>query len=324
MTHPSSIVQRCRRSAFTLIELLVVIAIIAILAAILFPVFAQAREKARQITCVSNLKNFALAYLMYAQDNDECMPPATVDAWCIGPATATKYGVSQRGPQVLLDPYVKNAGVYACPDDSGIGTDPTNSPGYDKTGLSSPASGYSMPGDTTFAAAYGHSYKFTKENLSIIGPNGGACVAAGSKYNCYGGIALKAGDLVGGLAPTGAKDAVGNPKFNWTGPGQLPPNPMPLSFFNLPAQTVLMHCQNPGSGWPNQGALPAGQTPWHQNGEGFAFADGHAHFEARVDKPKTGLDPANPYQTDRFCDGPTGPPPIGTTDMCSSLVRQAP
>ena len=62
------------RRAFTLIELLVVIAIIAILAAILFPVFAQAREKARAITCVSNLKSVGLAAMMYAQDYDESLP----------------------------------------------------------------------------------------------------------------------------------------------------------------------------------------------------------------------------------------------------------
>src|SRR5579862_9180182 len=66
---------RGRKTAFTLIELLVVIAIIAILAAILFPVFAQAREEARSISCLSNTKQMALAQLMYAQDYDESIVP---------------------------------------------------------------------------------------------------------------------------------------------------------------------------------------------------------------------------------------------------------
>jgi prepilin-type N-terminal cleavage/methylation domain-containing protein len=63
-----------RRKGFTLIELLVVIAIIAILAAILFPVFAQARDKARQTTCTSNTKQTALAFMMYINDYDETFP----------------------------------------------------------------------------------------------------------------------------------------------------------------------------------------------------------------------------------------------------------
>src|SRR5256885_5437199 len=70
------------RRAFTLIELLIVIAIIAILAAILFPVFAQAREKARQATCQSNLKQIGSAFAMYVQDYDECFPNTGVpDLW---------------------------------------------------------------------------------------------------------------------------------------------------------------------------------------------------------------------------------------------------
>lgn len=102
--------------AFTLIELLVVIAIIAILAAILFPVFAQAREKARAISCVSNEKQIGLAIMQYVQDNDEYLPMSvTRDAAGIG-----------RDWSLLVNPYVKNGdnpsgfsalqgGVWRCP-----------------------------------------------------------------------------------------------------------------------------------------------------------------------------------------------------------------
>ena len=66
-----------KKRGFTLIELLVVIAIIAILAAILFPVFARAREAARKSSCQSNLKQFGSAFMMYTQDYDECFPPTS-------------------------------------------------------------------------------------------------------------------------------------------------------------------------------------------------------------------------------------------------------
>ena len=72
------------RKGFTLIELLVVIAIIAILAAILFPVFAQAREQARRSTCLSNLKQNGLAMLMYTSDYDDTLPSVTISWWCAG------------------------------------------------------------------------------------------------------------------------------------------------------------------------------------------------------------------------------------------------
>lgn len=88
------------RSAFTLIELLVVIAIIAILAAILFPVFTQAREKARQTTCISNLKQLGIALAMYSQDYDETMMVAQAR--------------TLRWPQ-LLSPYVKLRAFVFCP-----------------------------------------------------------------------------------------------------------------------------------------------------------------------------------------------------------------
>jgi prepilin-type N-terminal cleavage/methylation domain-containing protein/prepilin-type processing-associated H-X9-DG protein len=100
------------RAAFTLIELLVVIAIIAILASILFPVFAQAREKARQITCASNLKQLGLATLQYQQDNDEYNP------YVYGNNDNAWRGGGDRSWETLILPYVKSIGVYACPDDT--------------------------------------------------------------------------------------------------------------------------------------------------------------------------------------------------------------
>ena len=93
------------RRGFTLIELLVVIAIIAILAAILFPVFARAREKARQASCMSNLKQIALGALMYAQDYDEKLASDLFGG-----------GTNYSGRWFLrVYPYIKNLQLYTCP-----------------------------------------------------------------------------------------------------------------------------------------------------------------------------------------------------------------
>jgi prepilin-type N-terminal cleavage/methylation domain-containing protein/prepilin-type processing-associated H-X9-DG protein len=95
-----------RNAGFTLIELLVVIAIIAILAAILFPVFARAREKARQATCASNLKQVGLATIMYAQDYDEVLPPILMEA-----------GGGMYAVNDILHPYTRNDQLWLCPSD---------------------------------------------------------------------------------------------------------------------------------------------------------------------------------------------------------------
>jgi prepilin-type N-terminal cleavage/methylation domain-containing protein/prepilin-type processing-associated H-X9-DG protein len=97
-------------SGFTLIELLVVIAIIAILAAILFPVFAQARAKARQAACLSNLKQIGTAEQMYMQDYDETVHEV------LSCGAVSKAGTCQITYAQLLQPYLKNIGVFACPD----------------------------------------------------------------------------------------------------------------------------------------------------------------------------------------------------------------
>jgi prepilin-type N-terminal cleavage/methylation domain-containing protein/prepilin-type processing-associated H-X9-DG protein len=101
-----------QRRAFTLIELLVVIAIIAILAAILFPVFAQAREKARQITCTSNVKQIGTAVMMYVQDYDEVMPRFITTGAESTPLTAT----NRLTALLFCQPYIKNMDLYRCPN----------------------------------------------------------------------------------------------------------------------------------------------------------------------------------------------------------------
>ncbi len=99
-----------KRRGFTLIELLVVIAIIAILAAILFPVFARAREKARQTSCLSNLKQLGLALRMYVQDYDETTPMMWYGSMASG--NYAQYGFNFRE---LLTPYIQNEQIWRCP-----------------------------------------------------------------------------------------------------------------------------------------------------------------------------------------------------------------
>jgi prepilin-type N-terminal cleavage/methylation domain-containing protein len=105
--------------AFTLIELLVVIAIIAILAAILFPVFAQARSKARQITGTSNIKQLALGVLMYSQDYDEKFPRTGYGGAANGAITSPPYNqYDGLDWQNTIEPYVKNGNIYVSPGDA--------------------------------------------------------------------------------------------------------------------------------------------------------------------------------------------------------------
>ncbi|MCC6728815.1 MAG: DUF1559 domain-containing protein [Chthonomonadales bacterium] len=110
--------------AFTLIELLVVIAIIAILAAILFPVFARAREAARKTSCLSNVKQLGLGFLMYAQDYDEKLPGipfgSCPNCWPFQ-AWYTPHGDWQGVFRIVLPPYMKNQQIYQCPSQSESG-----------------------------------------------------------------------------------------------------------------------------------------------------------------------------------------------------------
>jgi prepilin-type N-terminal cleavage/methylation domain-containing protein len=116
----TGLIRTLRKRGFTLIELLVVIAIIAILAAILFPVFAQARAKARQISCVSNMRQIGAAFALYVHDWDDRLPdrrdlkltpPGGYRPWTTWPPSDPRVGWAA----VVLDPYLRNRDIWSCP-----------------------------------------------------------------------------------------------------------------------------------------------------------------------------------------------------------------
>ena len=180
------------KKGFTLIELLVVIAIIAILAAILFPVFAQAREKARAISCLSNEKQIGLGVMQYEQDFDEKAP---------GGLNSFGGGGGYAGQ---IYPYVKSAAVFRCPDDSTVGplssslalnsntskpnpqcatnNYPGNCCAAYPTGDSLSIAAYNAPAATVliFEVTNSHDYDVDKEALDISQPGGTLQYCGGS------------------------------------------------------------------------------------------------------------------------------------------------
>src|ERR1051325_3863227 len=136
---------------FTLIELLVVIAIIALLAAILFPVFARARENARKSSCSNNLKQIGVAMQQYSRDYDEMMAPLR---WCYNCAIGPTPANDAMPFQALLQPYIKSAQIFKCPSNTTTG----NINGTPYAPMSIPAIAISYEanaGDETNGAASG-------------------------------------------------------------------------------------------------------------------------------------------------------------------------
>jgi prepilin-type N-terminal cleavage/methylation domain-containing protein len=286
-----------RRNGFTLIELLVVIAIIAILAAILFPVFAQAREKARQVSCTSNAKQFLLAILMYAGDNDEGLPITFKDANMFGAGTmrggphsgqpiyslntAPDYFGQPTGIPVEISQYMKSTQINHCPDDHNLTAAEVTKAGLNNGG--DPAADYA---GMQYFDIMGTSYKFTNQNYThASGPNSkldtgytyGPNNADGAVCNSIAKATTgKDGcDFVATADTGGVYNTVTNTWTPTSGPVSWDYTNVTLSDFTRVSETrcvgdyVKTFIEVPSNG---------GGKPMHPVGVVIGYVDGHAKF----------------------------------------------
>lgn len=176
------------RRGFTLIELLVVIAIIAILAAILFPVFAKAREKARQSSCLSNLKQIGLAVMSYVQDYDEVLPPPFNDV------------VARRRWHEMISPYMKNDQIRFCPSHSGV----------NKASIDASSYATNMNGHVFVQQSSG----LNQKSLAVFTvPAQLACIIEANSWYCY---FHPGGSVCGGGNDTTNLSSGANPAYDWS------------------------------------------------------------------------------------------------------------
>lgn len=160
-----------RQRGFTLIELLVVIAIIAILAAILFPVFAQARAKARQAACMANLKQLGLGFEMYSQDHDEMLP-----VWGYGNTSDPDNGPAQGffSWDTVIEPYIKNQQILQCPNNP-YGRDLR---GYAMTRYTGDTYGVNLPMHSSLPPLPAETVLLCDKGKKPVGINGDAAMEA--------------------------------------------------------------------------------------------------------------------------------------------------
>jgi prepilin-type N-terminal cleavage/methylation domain-containing protein/prepilin-type processing-associated H-X9-DG protein len=255
-----------KSKGFTLIELLVVIAIIAILAAILFPVFAKAREKARQTACLSNMKQLALASLMYASDWDERWAPQQLRATnplreFLLPHIACDNTTNKRlqtrfSVQSLMQPYVKNAGLFACPSWSAARTCRANFP--------LPVTQWS------YSWAYSGLWHSSSTAMGGTGPGSIQCVACNR-------LCASAGNVGPGAyygTSTGAAAAPANTILIIE---------MKVGSLGYPKRCWTTACANDGTHSMHSylnylGPAPGSERVVHNEGNNFAFCDGHAKW----------------------------------------------
>ncbi|MBB6052358.1 DUF1559 domain-containing protein [Armatimonas rosea] len=251
--------QKRTRGAFTLIELLVVIAIIAILAAILFPVFAQAREKARATACLSNMKQIGLGMMMYAQDYDETYPLHFTNQ---SPRPVNPINAAAAAPRMMwtvaIYPYLKNWGIYSCPSDKPQSTD-------------------------AFTACYLVSYGYNYGYLSTLNPSGDPGNAA---LQYFSGVSVasigRPADIVA-VTDSGARDAFGAATV--LGGTVNPPDAYPSQkYFYGPSGVgwgigCVSYYSTAGGAVNGKWGNTDGFAFRHNEGGNVTFADGHAKFQ---------------------------------------------
>jgi prepilin-type N-terminal cleavage/methylation domain-containing protein/prepilin-type processing-associated H-X9-DG protein len=258
------------RRGFTLIELLVVIAIIAILAAILFPVFAQAREKARAISCLSNCKQIATAQMMYSQDYDEQIVPWYQRNYVDGTGASTQQvPFYQRVWCNLLNPYIKN--------------------GLNESRGATDLGGEKIVSVSALGALKCPSWNPAKHGAGMdkADCDGDGTAGSGStgwmppvfSFADYG-IAFFVNNSSDTTAGTQAKPFVGFP-------GASPAAPAPTGFNGLALASIVRPAETANIGDGFTGRIPAGGNgitfgceviDRHQGGGNFCFLDGHAKF----------------------------------------------
>jgi len=292
-----------RSHGFTLIELLVVIAIIAILAAILFPVFALARERARQITCTSNMKQVSLALLQYQEDYDETCPIGFNGNYMYGPQSAPIYNHTVQpfgqptGIAGQLQPYVKNWNVMTCDDDHPMSLKDAQNYGKVPIGMTN-----ALQVGHTWSWIYGTSYVFTTEAESNPYPvttvtgfaTSTACTGVGAGNSGGWGIPAPAKecDVVADGEPVTQQSL-----FGWTADGRDTPSRgiaiLTLAQLTRPSETRVLKeaVTNLTDQSSTSGSKPV--NPFHPNGTTVAYADGHVKFVTTLKQFQSGCDGAD-------------------------------
>jgi len=262
------------KRGFTLIELLVVIAIIAILAAILFPVFAKARDKARQASCESNLKQVGLAMLQYVQDFDERFPTS----WAKGfPGDATYF----------TQPYMKNLGILQCPSHTVSVQAADGACGSGETGTSSSyGRWYLLPGqrDNPTGQANMLSYGFNA-GVGWIDGNGLWDV----QPNTVNPGATITTNVLGVNIPITVRGNlfVGKNLSQLAAPASMF---MEADTLEPPTSTMWLDALRPAGTYPGYTDTPCevflrGHAPIHNGGYDYLYADGHVKWQTWTGQP---------------------------------------